>query len=136
MCPKVPFERCLVHISRMCRIWITQHPKHKSGFELKEIVVKILHMYLDFINQKSYNMETGRYWYTHKIVRRLFIVIKKALPNIFLYLKDDKIPNTTNSLESFFGHLKGNLNVHRGLSFANRKNFLKWYLYYKNQNNK
>ena len=40
------------------------------------------------------------------------------------------------SLESFFGHLKGNLNVHRGLSLANRKNFLKWYLYYKNQSNK
>ena len=36
-------------------------------------------------------------------------LIKKALPNMFLYLKDDKIPNTTNSLESFFGHLKGNL---------------------------
>ena len=52
---------------------------------------------------------------------------------MFLYLKDDKIPNSTNSLESFFGHLKGNLNVHRGLSLANRNNFLKWYLYYKNQ---
>lgn len=55
---------------------------------------------------------------------------------MFLYLKDDKIPNSTNSLESLFGHLKGNLNIHRGLSFANRKNFLKWYLYYKNQRNK
>jgi hypothetical protein len=28
---------------------------------------------------------------------------------MFLYLKDDKIHNSTNSLESFFGHLKGNL---------------------------
>ncbi len=55
---------------------------------------------------------------------------------MFLYLKDDKIPNSTNSLESFFRPLKGNLNVHRGLSFDNRKNFLKWYLYYKNQINK
>ena len=70
------------------------------------------------------------------MVRRSFIVIKKALPNMFLYLKDDKIPNSTNSLESFFGHLKGNLNIHRGLSLANRKNFLKWYLYYKNQSKK
>ena len=52
---------------------------------------------------------------------------------MFLYLKDDKIPNSTNSLESFFGHLKVNLNIQRGLSFGNRKSFLKWYLYYKNQ---
>ncbi|MFD0779413.1 hypothetical protein ACFQZF_13985 [Flavobacterium myungsuense] len=58
--------------------------------------------------------------------------IKKVLPNMFLYLKDDKKPNTTNSLELFFGHLKGNLNVHRGLSLANLNNFLKWFLYNKN----
>jgi len=152
VCPKVPFQRCLVHISRMCRIWLTANPKHKSGFELRQIAVKIHHVdseykrqlwlmeliqweetYRDYINEKSYNFETGRYWYTHKMVRRSFMVIKKALPNMFLYLKDEKIPNSTNSLESFFGHLKGNLNVHRGLSLKNRKNFLKWYLYYKNQ---
>lgn len=67
------------------------------------------------------------------MIRRSFSVIKKALRNMFLYLKDDKIPNSTNSLESFFGHLKVNLNIQRGLSFGNRKSFLKWYLYYKNQ---
>jgi len=54
------------------------------------------------------------------MVRRSFTVITKALPNMFLNLKDNKIPNSTNYLESFFGHLKVNLNVHRGLSLANR----------------
>jgi len=134
----------------MCRIWLTQHPKHKSGFELKQIAVKIASLvrgnrsghhidsaykrqlwlieltqweekHRDFINQKSYNIETGRYWYARKMVRRSFTVIKKALLNMFFYLKDDKIPNSKNSLESFFGHLKGNLHVHRGFSLANRK---------------
>ncbi len=70
------------------------------------------------------------------MVRKLIILIKKALPNLFHYFKEDNIPNSTNSLESFFRHLKGNLNVHRGLSLANRKNFLKWYFFYKNQINK
>ncbi len=41
VCPKVPFQRCLVHISRICRIWLTANPKHKSGFELKQIAIKI-----------------------------------------------------------------------------------------------
>lgn len=63
------------------------------------------------------------------MVRRSFTLIKKALSHIFTYLKDDKIPNSTNALESFFGHLKGNLNIHRGLSIKNKKNFLRWYLY-------
>jgi hypothetical protein len=143
------------HIFRMCRKSLTQNPKHKSGFELKQIAVKTHHSdskykrqlwlielvqweeeYRDFINQKSYNIDTGRYWYTHKMVRRSFTVIKKSVPNMFLYLKDNRIPNSTNSLESFFGHLKVNLSVHGGLTFANRKNFLKWCLYYKNQINK
>ncbi len=55
------------------------------------------------------------------MVRRSFTVLKKALPNMFFYLKDDRIPTSKNSLESFFGHLKGNLYVHRRLSLANRK---------------
>jgi hypothetical protein len=86
VCPNVPFQRCLVRISRMCRIWLTQNPQHKSGFELKQIAIKIHHIdteykkqlwlmelvlweqeYGAYINQKLYNIETGRYWYTLKL---------------------------------------------------------------------
>ena len=38
---KVPFQRCLVHRSRLFRIWLTQNLKHKSGFELHQIAVTI-----------------------------------------------------------------------------------------------
>lgn len=153
VCPNIPFQRCLVHISRMSKIWLTSRPKHPSGFELRNIISKIHRIdneykkqlwlkeliqweqtYRDYINEKSFNPDTQRFWYKHKLVRRVFTLVKKALPNMFYYLQDQNIPNSTNSLESFFGHLKGNLNVHRGLSLAHRKNFLKWYLYYKNQN--
>ncbi|AEW85317.1 hypothetical protein B0A78_08705 [Flavobacterium columnare NBRC 100251 = ATCC 23463] len=94
----------------MCRIWLTANPKHKSGFELKQIAVKIHYInteykkqlwlmelikweetYRDFINQKSYNPETGRYWYTHKMVKRSFMVIKKALPNMFCKLPQKQL---------------------------------------------
>ena len=79
VCPKVPFQRCLPHKSRTCRIWLMQNPKHKSGFELKQKVVKIHHInseckcqlwfieliqweeeYRDFINQKSYKYENWK----------------------------------------------------------------------------
>ena len=33
------------------------------------------------------------------------------------------------SIESFFGHLKDNLRVHRGLSEQHFKDFVKWYLF-------
>ncbi|WP_240668934.1 transposase [Flavobacterium columnare] len=51
VCPKVPFQRCLVHISRMCRIWLTANPKHKSGFELKQIAVKIHYINTEYKKQ-------------------------------------------------------------------------------------
>lgn len=89
--------------------------------------------YASFINEKNYNLKTGRYWYKHKMVRRAFTTIRRALPNMFHYLDNERIPKTTNGLESFFGHLKSHLVVHRGLSTEHRKNFIKWYLFFKNQ---
>ena len=55
----------------------------------------------DFVNQKSYYPLTGKYWYTHKMVRRAFIHIKRALPDMFHYLDNTDIPKSTNGLESF-----------------------------------
>ena len=152
VCPKVPVQRCLVHIQRMCKIWPSAHPKSDAAFELREIVCKLhfidneskklywikefldwCEMYKYFLNEKSYSLETGRYWYTHKMVRRCFSVIRKALPNMFTFLQNPKIPKTINGIESFFGHLKGNLNIHRELAISRRKKFIQWYLFYKNQ---
>lgn len=51
---------------------------------------------------------------------------------MFHYLDNARVAKSTNGLESFFGHLKGHLAVHRGLSIKHRKNFIQWYLYFKN----
>jgi len=149
--PNVILQRCLVHIQRDCRIWLTKYPKSFAGYYLKQITSQIhtikthyqlsfwlldLHNwhkeYQDYINEKSYNPETDRYWFTHKMVRRSFMTIKRALPNMFHYLNNPKIPKSSNSIESFFGHMKGHLNIHRGLSYQHRKQYLMWYLYFKN----
>ncbi|KAF1857554.1 hypothetical protein Lal_00014563 [Lupinus albus] len=80
VCPKVPVQRCLVHIQRMCKIWLSAYPKSEAGFELHEIVCKLhfidnevkkqywikefldwFEKYKDFLNEKSYSLETGRY---------------------------------------------------------------------------
>jgi hypothetical protein len=96
-------------------------------------LINLHETYKDFVNEKSINPTTGRYWFTHKMVRRSFMVIRNALPDMFQYLENEKIPKSTNGLESFFGHLKGHLNVHRGLSHKHRKQFIQWYLYLKNK---
>lgn len=65
------------------------------------------------------------------MVRRSFMTIKRALSNMFHYLDNPRIAISTNSIESFFGHMKGHLNIHRGISYQHRKQYLMWYLYFK-----
>lgn len=152
ICPEAMLQRCVVHIQRECRIWLTANPKSGAGLDLLQIVQGLHRIknhqqsqqwimdflnwhkaYRSFINEKSYNPITNRYWYTHKFVRRSFTHIKRALPYMFTYLFNDRVPKSTNGLESFFGHLKSHLLLHRGLTKEHRKSFIRWYLYFKNR---
>ncbi|HXL56891.1 MAG TPA: transposase [Chitinophagaceae bacterium] len=149
--PDVIVQRCLVHIQRMCLLWLTRFPKHNAGMELRRLVLLLLQIktendrlnwtkeieqwygrHKDYLQQKSYNEKTGRYWYTHKLLRRSYFTIKRALPNMFHYLSNPKIPHTTNGIEGFFSHLKNHLDLHRGLTIKHRINFIKWYVYLSN----
>ena len=148
----VPVQRCLVHIQRMSKIWLTQEPKSQAGKELLRITQQIHKIeteyqrqtwlrslydwdneYKDFIKETSINLTSGYTWYKHKMLRRVRRLLINAFPNMFYYLIDDKIPKSTNALESFFGHLKDNLSIHRGLSIRNRRNFIKWYMHFRNE---
>jgi len=155
ICPDVKAQRCIIHIQRMCNIWLSNDPQSEAGKHLKHIVSRMhlisnIHQrnqwvgeliswhsdYKDFINQKTVNLETGRYWHTHKLVRRSYVTIKNALPDMFHYLDNQRIPKSTNGLESFFGHLKDHIRIHRGLSKKHKRSFIKWYLFFKNQESK
>jgi len=83
--------------------------------------------------ERTYNPQTGRYWFTHKLVRRSYYTIKRALPNMFHYLSNPKIPATTNGIEGFFSHLKNHLDLHRGLTLKHRIDFIKWYIHFANE---
>ena len=149
---RIIIQRCLVHIQRMSRIWLTKEPKSICGQELLKITHQIhrittheqklywLRSLYDwdlahqaYIKEKSVNPLTQRTWYTHKMVRRVRHLLIHAFPDMFHYLDDGKIHKSTNALESFFGHLKDNLSIHRGLTVKHRKNFIRWYLYLRNQ---
>lgn len=155
VCKSIVIQRCMVHIQRECLIWLTKRPKSEAGTELRKLVCKIhklkdeqrkqfwvklfwcwaeRHKY--YLNQKTIKEDNNRSWYTHKMVRRCFVHIRRALPSMFHYLDNENIPSNTNSLESFFGHLKQNISLHRGLSKTHYQNYVKWYLYFRNKDNK
>ena len=150
--PDVIVQRCLVHIQRMCLLWLTRFPKHTAGIELRALVLMLLKIkshndrlyrtrqlaiwydqHKEYLQEKTYNENTGRYWYKHKLLRRSYFTIRRALSNMFHYLTNNKIPPTTNGIEGYFGHLKNHLDLHRGLTIKHRINFIKWYIFLSNQ---
>jgi hypothetical protein len=149
--PNAIIQRCLVHIKRQVRNYLSSKPKLEQSASILKLSnqltsiksiedsniwlgaffnwYKINH---EFINQKTQSQNTGRFWYTHKNLHAAFSLLENAIPNMFNYLDDEQIPNTTNRIENYFTHLKDKLRIHRGLRFEAKKNFIKWYLYMKN----
>ena len=147
--PNVIHQRCIIHIQRMSLIYLTRNPKTEAGVTLRYWIRKLhkinsheekdfwimqfdgwCNKYDLFLKEKSQSL-SGRKWYTHKLLRRTRSLIKNALPNMFHYLDNPKIPKSSNGLECRFSYLKNNLSVHRGLSRKNRRNFILWYNYFK-----
>lgn len=144
-------QRCLVHIQRKCLTDLKKEHKSVEGQRLRHIAMTIcridnydkMDLFLAAINywfedNREYVSQfscstSGNKWRTHTDLYSAYWGIKRALPSMFHYIKNPKIPPTTNSLESYFSHLKADVLFHRGLSHSHFKNFIRWYVYLKNE---
>lgn len=133
----IPVQLCQFHQIKTVKTYLTSKPKLDAGKELRAIsltmtisnektFVELLKLWEtkwgDFIKEKSYQ-EDGVHWhYMHRRIRSAFRSLKTNLPHLFTYQKYPalKIPNTTNSIDGYFGKLKKLLNVHCGLTAKRR----------------
>lgn len=133
----IPVQFCQFHQIAIVRRYLTSRPKLEAGKELRaitltltisneEIFTGLLEMWYQkwqsFLKERTY-AEDGRHWqYTHRRIRSACRSLKTNLPYLFTYQKHPelKIPNTTNSLDGYFGKLKQLLNCHRGLTIKRR----------------
>jgi transposase-like protein len=148
VCPEAVIQRCTFHIANEICTWLTKKPKSDAARELRHLVQMLSRVnnhieaqywmkefidwedkYHEYISEKSIDEVSGRWWYTHKMLHRSVTHIKRAIPYMFNYTRYSAIPKTSNSIESFFGHLKDHLRLHRGLSEEHFKDFIKWYLF-------
>lgn len=155
VCPEAVLQRCTFHIAHQIQTWLTKNPKSDAARELLEMVrylacvetnddaqiwmrafIDWYRKYDEFINAKSRDEENGRWWYTHKMLHRSATHIMRALPDMFCYTRHPNVPKTSNSIESFFGHLKDNMRLHRGLSNEHFKDFVKWFLFLQSNKSK
>ena len=148
VCPEAIIQRCTFHIANEICTWLTKKPKSKAACELRDLARSLSLVttqydaqlwlrefidwedkYHDYVNEKSVDEVSERWWYTHRMLHRSSTHIKRAIPYMFNYTLYSNIPKTSNSIESFFGHLKDHLRIHRGLSEKHFKDFIKWYLF-------
>ena len=120
---------CQRHQVAIIRRYITKSPRLEAGKELKEISLLLTKSKRDdfifildqwhkkwksFIEEKTYNEETGKWHYTHSRIRSAYRSLKTNLPYLSICLEyaERDIPNTTNSIEGLFSNLKTKLRVH------------------------
>jgi len=103
------------------RFWLEDYLNWRSQYDeyLKEKT------YYEFNTEyiyKNFSKGKRKWFYTHKRLRGAVYQIKTAFPNLFCYLNNKNIPNTTNHVEGGINsHLKLLLRLHRGLPIEKRK---------------
>jgi hypothetical protein len=142
--PNVRVQRCLAHLLRSLKTYLTQNPKTKAGLKLQKLTkllvavwtrrqkrrwlrayFKLFKKYLSFLKEKTHITHlngTKNWWYTHRSLRSAFFTIKHSLPEMFTYIGHYHIPRTSNYVEGGINsRLKELVHRHRGLSVEKKK---------------
>jgi hypothetical protein len=132
--PHVPCQYCQFHQIKTIKKYIPYKAQSEAARSLRSLVLRLTTyhsiqfetalmiwrvQYDSFFTEKAYRPEHKRQWrYTHEKLRSAYRSLKRNLPYLFTYEQYPTIhmPNTTNSCDGYFSHLKERLSRHRGLS--------------------
>jgi len=141
-----PVQMCLFHQKRITQRYLTLKPRLQAGKDLKIVTSKLTktnqinftkkldewyEKYNDFIQEKTFNPNSGKYFYTHQKVRAAYRSLRANLPYLFTHknYKNLELPNTTNTLEGgTFSPMKILIKIHRGLSKGLKLKIVDYYL--------
>ena len=147
--PAIGIQRCLLHVVRQARLWLTQHPQTPAGQELLVLVRALprvrtkrqrrrwlrvyrhwLHRHDEFLKQRTHHpAEPRRWWYTHRKLRAVRSLLTHSLPDLFRYTRYPEIPRTTNHVEGGINsRIKDLYRRHRGLALDRKTLLTAWYL--------
>lgn len=152
--PQTLVQRCMVHIHRQSRLWLTRNPKTPAGQELLRLINQLFAIrtrrqkrrwirtfkrwqrrHWQFLKERSYNPDGSHWWYTHRKVRAVRSLLRNALPDLFRHVSDPTVPRTTNHVEGGVNsRLQELMRNHRGIRFHNRHVLASWYLIGRSKN--
>lgn len=133
--PGIPLQVCQFHQVAIIKRYLTSNPQLLASQQLKQIAELLtittetkFTILLDvwyqkwhqFLKERTIVPGTKRWFYAHKRTRSAYRSLRTNLPYLFTYQRLSKqyrlkLPNTNNSLESTFAHLKDKVRLHRGL---------------------
>jgi len=142
----IPTQMCNFHQSKIVQRYLTKRPNTKPNIDLMKIsklltitdretfeyeLDKWYKKYENFLKERS--LVSWEIRFTHRKTRSAYFSLKNNLKYLFIwydYIWIVDIPNTTNWLEWFFGHIKAKVSLHRWLK-KERKIKLIMALFYK-----
>lgn len=131
----IPHQMCHFHMKQIVVRNVTLKPKTEPGQVIlaivqtlnkikKEVFSKRLQKfhfkYHVFLNEKTTHPDGSRS-YTHEGVRNAYNSLVFWHDYLFTYKSNTHIPNTTNTCEGHFSHLKDVIRIHRGMSNTLKK---------------
>lgn len=139
--PNVPVQMCQFHQVQIVLRYITRKPKLEAGQELKELMLlltktdeasfrhwlKLWHKkWNEFLAEKTVDDITKKWHFTHRRLRSAYRSLETNFPWLFTYEHHAhlNIPNTTNSLEGTFTHIKAKISVHPGLRIDRKQKLI------------
>ena len=134
---RYPIQMCQFHQLAIVTRHLTRNPILPASIELRALSLSLTqtdevtfsqklntwHLkWENFLKEKTVNLETKRWFYTHRRLRAAYRSLRTNSPFLFTYQKYPKlnIPNTANSLEGSISHLRDKLRAHRGLKLTQR----------------
>jgi len=140
--PNIPFQLCHSHMFATVTRYISKNPKLQASQEFRQIMFDLKqtdhasfeywitewhNKWKHFLAEKNIDPINQTSTFTHQRLRQAFFGVRRCLGVLFAFQfhsKTIQIPNTTNSLDGYFSHLKSKLSVHRGASISTQINLI------------
>lgn len=148
---RYPLQMCQFHMVSIIRRKLTKNPQLPAGVELLNLAYRMKNMdeqtftqeysswkqrWQPFLAEKTFNAETGKYFYTHQRLRSAMTSLCFFQKWLFTFEEVEDMPRTNNILEGTFTNLKTHLRNHAGMTPENRKRFVNgFFLAYANTHN-
>lgn len=138
----IPVQMCHFHMAKILAKYLTRYPKLDVNKELWEIwnqrhiynpetfkiALKLWFRKHDKELEEIYIDRFGRAQFVKIKTRQAYFSLMRFTPWLFTYQKCRWIPETNNSIEGTFSHVKKKIDVHSGLSVGRKMKLIHYLL--------